>query len=142
MTDQSEVHVEGEIAAPIADVWKVVGDFAELLRVQKLPTTVEGEGIGMIRRVQMGPAVIVERLESHDDASYTTVYSIVEGPIPVTDYRATITLESVTDDTTKINWTTTFQPAGIPESDACKMLEGAYGSGIKAIQKHFAAAAD
>ncbi len=138
----SEVQVEGEIAAPIDDVWKVVGDFAELLRVQRLPTTVEGEGIGMTRRVQMGSAVIVERLEAHDDASYTTVYSVVEGPIPITDYRATITLAPVSEGTTKIRWTTTFQPAGIPESDACKMLEGVYGRGIKALQKHFAATGD
>jgi hypothetical protein len=134
----AQAHVEGEIAAPVAEVWKVVGDFAEFLRVQNLPTAVEGEGVGMTRKVQMGPDVtLIERLEAHDDATYTTKYSMVEGPLPVTDYLSTIRLTPSGDDKTTLIWETTFQPAGIEEDKGVSMLEGGYAAGIKALQKHF-----
>jgi len=134
----AEAVVEGVIAAPLDDVWKVVSDFVGLVATQGLPVEGEGKGIGMLRTLTMGPNKIVERLDGLDDATHTTSYSIVSGPLPVSDCRGTIHLSAAGDHATHITWTANFEPAGMAEADAVQMMQKAYGGGIKALNRHFA----
>jgi len=134
----AEARVEGEIAAPLDDVWKVVSDFVGIIAVQGLPVEGEGEGVGMIRTLTIGDIKIVERLEEVDEATHTTSYSIVSSPMPVSDSRGTIHLAAAGEDSTRITWSNTFEPAGMAEADAVQVLEKTYGGGIKALKRHFA----
>ncbi len=134
----AEAKVEGEIAAPLDDVWKVVSDFVGIIEVQGLPVEGEGEGIGMLRTLTIGDIKIVERLEELDDATHTTSYSIVSSPMPVSDSRGTIRLTAAGADATHITWSNTFEPSGMAEADAVQILEKTYGGGIKALKRHFA----
>ena len=77
----AEVREEGELGVSAEEAWKVVGDFVGLIEGMGLPVEVEGEGIGQTRKISMGPAPIVERLEERDEAAKKIVYSIVEGPL-------------------------------------------------------------
>lgn len=134
----ASTQVEGEIAAPIDDVWKVVSDFGGFLEAQGVPVEVDGQGIGALRKVTLGSAVIVERLEGIDEEARTTSYSIVEGPLPATDYLATIRLESAGESSTRIEWTSTFEPGGgMSESDVAGIIAGVYRGGIAGLQRHF-----
>jgi carbon monoxide dehydrogenase subunit G len=131
--------VEGEINAPLDDVWKVVSDFGGFLEAQGVPVEVEGRGVGALRKVTLGSVVVVERLESLDDAAHTTSYSIVEGPLPAADYLATIRLESAGEAATRVEWTSTFEPTGgSSDEEVSEMIAGVYRSGIKGLQRHFA----
>lgn len=134
----ANVVVDDQIAAPIDDVWKVVSDFVGLLQIAGMTVEGEGEGIGMVRKITMGENTFVERLEAQDDTAYTTSYSIVSGPLPVTDYYSTIQLRPAGDAATAISWNGSFVPAGIPEDQALAMIRGVYENGVKSIQKHFA----
>lgn len=135
----ANTRVEGEIPASLDDVWKVVSDFGGFLEVQGVPVEVDGQGIGALRKVSLGSAVIVERLESIDETTHSTSYSIVEGPLPVTDYLSTIRLEAAGDSATRLEWSSTFEPAGgMSDADASGIIAGVYNGGIQGLQKHFA----
>ena len=79
----AELNVERDFGASAGDVWEKLGDFAELGWMPGVGSVeVEGEGIGAVRSIAMGPAKIVERLEAHDNAARSLSYSITEGPVP------------------------------------------------------------
>lgn len=134
----ASTQVEGEIPAPLDDVWKVVSDFGGFVEAQGLPVEVEGSGIGSVRKITFGEAVIIERLEDIDESAHSTSYSIVEGPLPVTGYLSSIRLEAAGDSATRVDWSSTFEPAGgMSDSDASEIIAGVYRSGIKGLRRHF-----
>lgn len=134
----ASTRVEGDIDAPLDDVWKVVSDFGGFLEAQGIPVEVDGQGVGAVRKVTLGSAVVVEKLESVDDESHTTSYSIVEGPLPATDYLATIHLTPSGDSSTHVEWSSTFEPAGgMTDADVSQIIGSVYQSGIRGLQKHF-----
>ena len=134
----AEATAEGDIPAGIEQVWKAVSDFVGVIAMMGVPVESEGDGIGMTRTVAMGGSAITERLEAIDPEAHTTSYSIVSGPIPVKGYLATISLDPGGDGATHITWSGRFEPDGISENEAVKMIERIYAGGVNAIQKQFA----
>ena len=134
----AEATAEGDIPAGIEQVWKAVSDFVGVIAMMGVPVESEGDGIGMTRTVAMGGSAITERLEAIDPEAHTTSYSIVSGPIPVKGYLSTISLDPRGDAATHITWSGRFEPDGISEDEAVKMIERIYAGGVNAIQKQFA----
>ena len=132
---KAQVKVTDTIKAPIADVWKLVEDFGGLDKIMDAVETceTEGEGIGMLRKIPMGGSAVVERLEECDAGKHRLAYSIIEGPLPFKDYYAVIELASEGGDT-RIDWTGTFEPAGVTEDQAKQMVNGIYSGGIKGFK--------
>ncbi len=93
----------------------------------------------MTRSLNQGTHVVVERLEARDEGSHQLSYSIVSGPVPVTDYSSTIALSASGPAKTHIAWSSTFTPVGISDQDAVAMFEKVYGGGIKGLQALFPA---
>ena len=134
----TEVREEGELGVSADEAWKVVGDFVGLIEGMGLPVEVEGEGIGQTRKISMGPAPIVERLEERDEAAKKIVYSIVEGPLPVSGYVSTMQLSDAGEGRSKLTWSSTFEPVG-DEATAKQIVSGIYDGGIKGLQARFGA---
>ena len=134
----AEVREEGELGVSADEAWKVVGDFVGLIEGMGLPVEVEGEGIGQTRKISMGPAPIVERLEERDEAAKKIVYSIVEGPLPVANYVSTMQLSDAGEGRSKLVWSSTFEPVG-DEATAKQIVSGIYDGGIKGLQGRFGA---
>jgi hypothetical protein len=134
----AEVREEGELGVSADEAWKVVGDFVGLIEGMGLPVEVEGEGIGQTRKISMGPAPIVERLEERDEAAKKIVYSIVEGPLPVSNYVSTMQLSDAGEGRSKLVWSSTFEPVG-DEATAKTIVSGIYDGGIKGLQGRFGA---
>ena len=132
----AEVREEGELGVSADEAWKVVGDFVGLIEGMGLPVEVEGEGIGQTRTISMGPAPIVERLEERDEAAKKIVYSIVEGPLPVSGYVSTMQLADAGEGRSKLTWSSTFEPVG-DEAAAKQIVSGIYDGGIKGLQARF-----
>ena len=132
----AEVREEGELGVSAEEAWKVVGDFVGLIEGMGLPVEVEGEGIGQTRKISMGPAPIVERLEERDEAAKKIVYSIVEGPLPVSSYVSTMQLADAGEGRSKLTWSSTFEPVG-DEATAKQIVSGIYDGGIKGLQARF-----
>ncbi|MFD0687175.1 SRPBCC family protein [Actinomadura fibrosa] len=131
------------LGAEPEEVWKLVGDFVGFIEVliadiDGARLEVEGEGIGMLRRVSVGTDVAVERLEEHDDAAWRTSYSMpVTGPFPMTGYLSTIQLEAVGDGECELVWTGSFEPDGVAEDVAAAEVRKVYTQGIAKLRAVF-----
>jgi carbon monoxide dehydrogenase subunit G len=136
MAEKSQVTVSDTIAAPVADVWRLASDFggfADIMDgIESCET--EGEGVGMLRKMGAGDGHVVERLEELDDATHHLAYSIVSGPVPMRDYWSTIDLREV-DEGTAIEWSSTFEPVGVPAEKAERLATRIYEAGIAGIKK-------
>ena len=133
----AEVRVQEEIAASADAVWKVIGDFGSVPRWFPGATSiqVEGQGVGAVRTIPMGTSKIRERLEAFDAGARQLEYSIIDSPIPVKDYRATVRVESLGAQRCRVHWTTRFEPVGIKAEQLAPGLEGAYRTGLQTIAK-------
>ncbi len=133
---KSEVVVTDTVAAPIADVWRLAADFGGLDKIMDgiESLEIEGEGVGMLRKIPMGGGEVVERLEELDEASYRTAYSIVSSPLPFKDYYAIIQL-SEAEGGTEVEWSGSFEPDGAPAEKAEKLARGIYAGGINGFKK-------
>jgi len=134
----AEVREKGELGASVDEVWKIVGDFIGFLEASGIPVEAEGEGIGMTRKISMGPAPIIEKLEARDEAAKKIVYSIVEGPLPVQNYVSTMQLSEAGEGRTSLEWSSTFEPVG-DEAAAKQVVSGIYTGGIAGLQGRFGA---
>ena len=137
----AEVRVEAEFGSSVEDVWKVVGDFAGLIEAMGAPVEIEGEGIGQLRRMSMGGGEpMIERLEERDEDTRRLVYSIVSGPVPLVDYRATMQLEESAPGRSRLVWSGTFRAApGATEQEAVELVRAIYQGGIGVLQTRFGA---
>jgi len=137
----AEVKVEQEIGASADRVWKLIRDFGGLKAWNPgiESCEVEGEGIGAVRTIKMGTISLKERLEYLDDATRTFRYSIVEGPIPVSDYLATVSVSEAGPDRARIEWGSRFEPKGASAADVTGLLQGVYKGGISSLRKSLGA---
>ena len=133
------VRVEGQLGAGIDEVWKLVGDFPGFVEAMGIPVEVAGDGIGATRTIALGPSPTIERLEELDNDARRLVYSMVEGPLPVTNYLATMQLSEIDSGRTRLDWSSTFEPAGMTEADAIEAISGIYKGGIAGLQARFGA---
>ena len=129
-----------EASAPT--VWALVREFGKL--DEWLPPVVgcetDGEGIGAVRTLTLGDgAVVVERLEAHDDDRRTLTYSMVDaGPMPLVDYVSTIEVSANPDGTSTMSWSGSFGVSGADEAETVGAIEGLYRTGLDAVAEKLA----
>ena len=123
------------VAAPPAKVWQTIGDFCGIgdwhPAVEKCALS-EKDGMKVRTLSLKGGGTLVEEQVSRDDKVMSYTYTILSGPLPVSDYKSTL---SVAPDGTgsKLSWTGTFNAKGAPDTVATDAISGIYESGLKAI---------
>ena len=119
----ARVYVSSVIDAPPARVWERVRDFNglprwhPLIRDSRIENGEPSDRVGCVRdfHLQNGDR-IREKLLGLSDYDYFCTYSILESPMPLTGYIATLRLTPVTDgDRTFAEWTAEFDCA--PEAE-------------------------
>ncbi len=135
----SEVKVSEEVGASAEAVWKLLRDFGG---IQKWAAgiescSVDGEGIGAVRTLGVaGGASLQERLEAFDDQRRTFSYSIIgASPLPVTDYLSKVEVTQTGPDSSRVDWSASFEPKGISEEQAQQIVRGIYTGGIDGLKK-------
>ncbi len=119
-------------------VWALIGEYGHLNNwhpaVVKLELSGDG-GNGLYRSLTLPDgAILKEKLLSYslEDMSYS--YSIVEGPLPVQNYVSKITVRpGDSEGQSVIEWSSTFEPAGVDEAEAKKIVGGIYTAGFDGI---------
>jgi hypothetical protein len=115
----ARVYISSVIDAPVARVWERVRDFNGLprwhpaIRDSRIENGEPGDRVGCVRdfHLQNGDR-IREKLLGLSDYDYFCTYSILESPMPLTGYIATLRLTPVTDgDRTFAEWTAEFDCA-------------------------------
>lgn len=136
----SEVKVSEELEASAEAVWNLLRDFGGIEKwsgagIQSC--TVEGEGVGAVRTIGLaGGASLQERLEAFDDAGRTFQYSIIgASPLPVTDYLSTVAVTETGPKSSRVDWSSTFEPKGISEEQADQLVRGIYTGGIRGLKE-------
>jgi len=131
----TKVTVATKVMAPAEEVWRLVGGWNALPSWHPaVETSVIEEG-GHRRRLRLADgAEITEQLEKFDGQAKSYTYSIVASTLPLTDYSSTISVKREGDKST-IEWSTTFRPLGLPESELTKTLEQFYEAGFANLRK-------
>jgi Polyketide cyclase / dehydrase and lipid transport len=113
----ARVYVSSIIEAPVAKVWAKVRDFNGLprwvpaVRESRIENGEPADKVGCVRDfyLQNGDH-LREKLLGLSDYDMFCTYSILESPMPLTDYIATLRLTPVTDgDKTFAEWTAEFE---------------------------------
>jgi len=136
------VVIRDELVAPIERVWAAFADFGDLSAWApgRSRVPVEGRGVGAVRTVEGdGGPPVRERLEAYDPTGHTFTYAMLESPFPFTDYVATVRLHDLGGDRTSIEWSSRFEPRGLPTEQVEQMIEGIYRMFIARLKETLAA---
>ena len=130
------------VNAPAKAVWALVGGFQILDRWHPgvVASTLLGTGkdIGDIRVLTLDNNLyIVEKLELYDDAAMTLQYQILESPLPVENYYASIIVKEVKNNMTEVVWHSSFNAVGVSNDEAKQTISGVYLAGFNSLTSLF-----
>ena len=142
----ARVYVSSVVATPASKVWERVRDFNGLprwhpmIRDSRIEDALPADKVGCIRNfnLQNGDN-IREQLLGLSDYDMFCTYSILESPMPLENYVATIRLTPITDgDRTFAEWTAEFDCAAENEADLVDGIGGnVFQTGFDSLKRHF-----
>jgi hypothetical protein len=143
----ARAHASSVINAPIEQVWVRIRDFNGLPNWHPgvAKSVIEGgtpsDQVGSVRVLTLqNGAAIRERLLEMSDLGHHYSYAILESPLPVANYRATLRLRRVSDgNRTFAEWSASFD-ANPPEKQAETedfISNAVFQGGFDALNKHF-----
>ena len=116
-----------------AALWKKVGDFCGIASwhpaIEKCVLSSDGKQRTLSLK---GGGTIVEALERWDDTNHSYQYTIVSGPLPVTNYHSTISVAPDAEGAA-LKWMGTYDAKGAPDAEAKKAIDGVYEAGAKTL---------
>ena len=121
----ARVYVSSVIDAPATKVWEKIRDFNALprwhprIRESRIENGEPSDKVGCVRdfRLQNGDR-LREKLIGLSDYDMFCTYTILESPMPLSDYIATLRLTPISDgDRTFIEWTAEFDCAAEAAAD-------------------------
>jgi len=137
----SKVSTSTKLPVSADMVWNTIGGFSSIAGwhpgIEKSVETKEAGKTERTLSLAGGVGTVIERLETHDDAARSYSYSIVSGPVPVTDYMAEIKVIPDGPMRCTLEWTSDFEAKGIPEPDAVAAIRQLYEAGFENLRKMF-----
>jgi hypothetical protein len=116
-------------------VWAKVGDFCGIVNWGLGLKCALSEDAKTRTLTTADGGVVVEHLDSRDDAARTFTYTIISaGPLPVANYHSTISVKPAGAGSS-IVWTGKFDAKGASDADAKKVMEGLYKAGADNLAK-------
>ena len=142
----TKVYVSSVIPAPAAEVWKLIRNFnglpgwAPFVAESRIEQNALPDQIGCIRNfVLKDGGRIRERLLALSDYDLSCSYAILESPMAVDNYVATLSLTPVTDgNLTLAEWQAEFDCA--PDREAALMQQigsGVFQTALTALKHRF-----
>ena len=143
----ARAHASSVINAPIEKVWNRIREYNGLADWHPgiAKSTIEGgkpsDQVGCVRALTLQDGGrIREQLLEMSDLGHHYSYAILEGPLPVANYRATLRLRRISDgNRTYAEWSATFD-ADPPEKQAEAedfISNAVFQGGFDALKKHF-----
>jgi len=140
------VYVSTVLPAPVAEVWRLIRDFNALpawtpfVRDSRIEGGMRPDQVGCIRNFTLRDGgVIRERLLALSDYDMACSYAILESPMAVTDYIATLGLTPITEG----NQTFAFWQADFdcpPDREAglvAQIGQGVFQAAFTALKQRF-----
>ncbi len=143
----ARVYVSSVIDAPVARIWEKVRDFNALprwlpaVRESRIENGEPSDRVGCVRdfRLQNGDR-LREQLLALSDYEYFCTYSILESPMPLTNYIATLRLTPITDgDRAFVEWSAEFDCAPEVTDDLVSNIgQNVFLAGFLALKRQMA----
>jgi uncharacterized protein YndB with AHSA1/START domain len=134
----AKINMKTDLNVAPDEVWKLIGGFNTLPDWHPAVEKSELEEEGNMRRLSLaGGGTIVEKLVSVDDKERVYSYSIIDSPLPVTNYEATIRVKDDGEGNTSVEWSSEFEAEGAPENEAMDVIAGIYQAGLDNLKKMF-----
>ena len=144
----ASVYVSSVIQKPVEEVWQHVCDFNALpswhpsIKDSEIENGLSGDRVGCVRNFNLKQGGnIRERLLGLSDIDHICRYSILESPMPVSNYVASLQLHSITDGNhTFAVWKAEFDSPAEKEKELVELIgNGVFQAGFDALKKHFGA---
>ncbi len=130
-----EAHVAKDTAGSAEAAWAAVGDFCGIANwhpvVAKCEISVKDGATFRTLTLKDG-AKIYEKQTAFDKAKMSYSYTIEESPLPVANYKATLTVKPK-DKGATIDWSASFDAKGAADADAVKTISGIFDGGVDAL---------
>ncbi len=142
----ASVFTSSVINAPVDRVWAHIRDFNGLpgwhpgVADSRIEDDLPGDRVGCIRNFALADGGnIREQLLALSDVDHACTYSILESPMGVRNYVATLRLLPVTDgERTYAEWTARFDCDPDAETDLVATIGiGVFQGGFDALKSHF-----
>ncbi|MEP2705297.1 MAG: SRPBCC family protein [Roseibium sp.] len=142
----ARVFVSSVINAPAADVWDRIRDFNGMpkwhprIRDSRIEDAFPSDKISCIRNFHLQSGdMIREQLVGMSDYDLFYSYTMLEGPMPLWDYMATIRLTPITDgDRCFAEWSAEFNCDSDKEEDLTSgIASNVFQGGFDALKRHF-----
>jgi len=131
----SKVSTKMNLGVPASKVWDVIGGFNALQDWHPAVEKSELEDGGTRRRLHLvGGGEIVEELKAKDDSGRNYTYTILSSPLPVANYKSTITVNQDADGNAVVEWAGEFEPVGAA-SEAENVIQSIYDAGLQNLKK-------
>lgn len=125
------------IRASADAIWQVISDFSAACRYLAMvdDCSVAGQGIGALRTLTSADgSMIVERLEATDVATRRLSYALLTDT-PFGNCLTTMSVRDLGPNQAELAWSASFQPDGLPASEAASLLEGALAANCLALKQ-------
>ncbi|MGI9420874.1 MAG: SRPBCC family protein [Geminicoccaceae bacterium] len=142
----THVYTSSVIDAPCEKVWAAIRDFNGLpdwhpaIAESKIEAGLAADQVGCIRHFKLKDGgVIRERLLALSDDTCSYIYSILESPMGVRNYRATLKLTEITDgDRCFAEWSADFDCDPEAEGGLIELIgTGVFQGGFDALKARF-----
>ncbi len=142
----ARVYVSSVIGASADSVWERVRDFNGLpkwhprIRDSRIEDALPSDKVGCIRSFHLQNGELIrEKLLGLSDYDLYCTYEILESPMPLEDYIATLRLTPVTDgDRCFIEWSAEFSCDPQNENDLVNgIADDVFQTGFDALKRHF-----
>lgn len=142
-----KVYTSSVIEAPADKVWATLRDFNGLpswhpaIAESRIEGREPADKIGCVRNFTLKDGGrIRERLLALSDFEFSCTYAILESPMGVENYKATVKLTPVTDgDRCFAEWSAEFDCAPDKERDLAQLVgQAVFQGGFDALKKRFA----
>lgn len=140
----TKIFISSTIDAPIDRVWQTIRDFNALpawhpaIADSSIENGEPSDRVGCIRNFNLkSGGNLREKLLAFSDLDYSCTYSILEAPMPVKNYVATLHLKPITDsDRTYAEWTADFDCDPSQEAGLIQLIgEGVFQAGFDSLKK-------
>jgi len=125
------------IGATADTIWRAIAPFGTIDRYlpRLVACTVTRQGVGAERTLTSADgSTVVERLESLDEAAHRLSYSLLTDT-PFRNCLTTMSVRPLGPGQAALEWSATFEPDGLPESEAVALLESVLAADCLALKR-------
>lgn len=140
------VYTSSVIDAPAGTVWQRIRDFNALpqwhpgIAESRIENGEASDKVGCVRNFRLRDGGLIrERLLALSDFEYSCTYAILESPMGVDNYTATLKLTPITDGGRSFaEWSAEFDCAPARERELSELVgQQVFQGGFDALKRHF-----